>query len=52
MATSYLDEANAGVGSVFQATYAELDVGEIQTMRQLTLERLMTCRDGGQCRLS
>lgn len=45
--SSYLDEANAGIGSMFQAADAELNVGEVQAMRQLTLESLMTRRDGG-----
>jgi hypothetical protein len=47
VAATYLDEANAGVGFVLQATDAELNVREIQAMRQLTLERLMARRDGG-----
>jgi hypothetical protein len=45
MGTSYLDESYAGIGSVFQAAYAELDVGEVQAMGELTLERLVSRRD-------
>jgi len=44
---SYLDESNTGIGSVFQTAYAELDIREIQPMRQLTLKRLVTRGDRG-----
>jgi hypothetical protein len=44
MVTSYLDESYAGIGLVFQAAYAELDIGEVQAMGELALESLMSRR--------
>jgi hypothetical protein len=42
MVTSYLDESYAGISPVFQAANAELDIGEVQAMGELTLERLVS----------
>jgi hypothetical protein len=52
MVTSYLDESYVGIGPVFQAAYAELDIGEVQAMGKLALESLVSRWHRWQCRLA
>lgn len=52
LSPAYLDQTEAGVAAILQAANAELDVGQIEPVRQLSLEALVSHRHDRQSRLA